>query len=61
MIVSGVAAEICCESTPRDAADRGLVIFLSDGTATGSGPDDPAAGRTHAAALVRLNTFVRTS
>lgn len=58
VIVGGIATEICCESTARDAADRGLrVVFLSDGTATGAGPDDPEAERTHAAALSRLDAF----
>lgn len=58
LIVAGIATDICCESTARDAADRGLhVIFLSDGTATGSGPGDPAADQTHEAALERLNTY----
>lgn len=58
VIVGGIATEICCESTAREAADRGLrVVFLSDGTATGSGPDDPEAARTHTAALARLDAF----
>lgn len=58
VILGGIATDVCCESTARDAADRGLrVIFLADGTATGSGPDDPTADRTHEAALARLSTF----
>lgn len=58
LIVAGIATDICCESTARDAADRGLhVIFLADGTATGAGPDDPAADQIHEAALVRLDAF----
>jgi ureidoacrylate peracid hydrolase len=58
VIVAGIATDICCESTARDAADRGLrVIFLSDGTATGSGADDPHADADHAAALRRLDTY----
>jgi nicotinamidase-related amidase len=49
---------VCCESTARDAADRGFdVIFLSDGTATGSGFDDPHADQAQAAALARLDAF----
>jgi nicotinamidase-related amidase len=58
VIVGGIATEICCESTARDAADRGLhVIFLSDGTATGSGHDDPRADQTQTAALARMHAF----
>lgn len=58
LIVGGIATDICCESTARDASDRGLhVIFLSDGTAAGSGADDPHAAETHAAALARLDAF----
>lgn len=58
VIIAGIATDICCESTARDAADRGLrVIFLSDGTATGSGAEDPCADETHEAALARLDTF----
>lgn len=58
LIVAGIATEICCESTARDAADRGLeVIFLSDGTATGSGSDDPHVDQAQAAALARLDAF----
>ena len=58
LIVGGIATDICCESTARDAADRGLhVIFLSDGTAAGSGADDPHADEAQAAALARLDAF----
>lgn len=35
VIVSGIATNICCETTAREAAQRDFrVIFLSDGTAT---------------------------
>lgn len=35
IIVSGIATNICCETTAREAAQRDFrVIFLSDGTAT---------------------------
>jgi ureidoacrylate peracid hydrolase len=58
LIVAGIATDICCESTARDAADRGLhVIFLSDGTASGSGADDPHADQAHVDALARLDAF----
>lgn len=58
LIVGGIATDICCESTARDAADRGLhVIFLSDGTVTGSGADDPHADEAQAAALARLDAY----
>ena len=35
VIVSGIATNICCETTAREAAQRDFrVLFLSDGTAT---------------------------
>lgn len=35
IIVSGIATNICCETTARQAAERDIrVIFLSDGTGT---------------------------
>jgi ureidoacrylate peracid hydrolase len=35
VIISGIATNICCETTAREAAQRDFrVIFLSDGTAT---------------------------
>jgi nicotinamidase-related amidase len=35
IIISGVATNVCCETTAREAAVRDFhVIFLSDGTAT---------------------------
>lgn len=35
IIISGIATNICCETTAREAAQRDFrVIFLSDGTAT---------------------------
>ena len=35
MIISGIATNICCETTAREAAQHDFrVVFLSDGTAT---------------------------
>lgn len=35
VIISGIATNICCETTAREAAQRDFrVVFLSDGTAT---------------------------
>jgi nicotinamidase-related amidase len=35
VIISGIATNICCETTAREAAQRDFhVYFLSDGTAT---------------------------
>jgi nicotinamidase-related amidase len=35
VIISGIATNICCETTAREAAQRDFrVLFLSDGTAT---------------------------
>jgi ureidoacrylate peracid hydrolase len=55
--VAGTATEVCCESTARDAADRGLrVVFLSDVTASG-GANLRDADARQAEALARVGTF----
>jgi ureidoacrylate peracid hydrolase len=44
VIVSGIATNICCETTAREAAQRDYrVLFLSDGTATKEMNGVPAA------------------
>ena len=44
VIISGIATNICCETTAREAAQRDFkVIFLSDGTATTDMNGVPAA------------------
>jgi nicotinamidase-related amidase len=44
VIVSGIATNICCETTAREAAQRDFrVVFLSDGTATKEMNGVPAA------------------
>jgi nicotinamidase-related amidase len=44
VIVSGIATNICCETTAREAAERDFrVVFLSDGTATKEMNGVPAA------------------
>lgn len=44
VIVSGIATNICCETTAREAAQRDYrVLFLSDGTATKDMNGVPAA------------------
>jgi nicotinamidase-related amidase len=44
VIVSGIATNICCETTAREAAQRDFrVIFLSDGTATSAMGGVPAS------------------
>lgn len=51
VVIGGVATDVCCESTARDASDRGLdVVFLSDGTAT---TDD----RSQQSALDRIRLY----
>jgi ureidoacrylate peracid hydrolase len=43
-VIGGFMTHMCCDSTARQAAERGLdVVFLSDGTAT---RDLALAGRT---------------
>ena len=35
MIIGGIATNICCDTTAREAAEHDFrVVFLSDGTAT---------------------------
>ena len=44
VIISGIATNICCETTAREAAQRDFdVVFLSDGTATKEMCGVPAA------------------
>jgi nicotinamidase-related amidase len=44
VIISGVATNVCCETTAREAAVRDFhVFFLSDGTATAAMGDASAA------------------
>jgi nicotinamidase-related amidase len=44
LIISGVATNVCCETTAREAAVRDFhVFFLSDGTATAAMGDASAA------------------
>jgi len=44
VVISGIATNICCETTAREAAQRDFrVIFLSDGTATKEMGGVPAA------------------
>jgi biuret amidohydrolase len=44
VIITGIATNICCETTAREAAERDFrVVFLSDGTATKDMNDVPAA------------------
>ena len=41
VIISGIATNVCCDTTAREANARDFrVLFLSDGTATGS-PETP--------------------
>jgi ureidoacrylate peracid hydrolase len=43
VIIAGIATNICCDTTAREAAMRDLrVIFLSDGTATGGAATLPS-------------------
>ena len=44
MLISGIAANICCDTTAREASQRDYrVVFLSDGTATREMNGVPAA------------------
>ena len=57
-MIGGVETDICCESTARDAADRGFrMLFLSDGTAAGPRPDGGYSQDSQAASLSRLGFF----
>ena len=43
IIISGIATNVCCDTTAREANARDIrVLFLADATATGAGPDAQA-------------------
>ena len=51
VIISGIATDVCCDTTAREANARDFrVLFLSDGTAT----NDPNPERTKAAQMATL-------
>jgi nicotinamidase-related amidase len=54
VIISGIATNVCCDTTAREAMVRDFrVFFLSDGTAT-SGIGKVTAAELHAATLATL-------
>jgi ureidoacrylate peracid hydrolase len=56
VIISGIATNVCCETTAREAMVRDFrVVFLSDGTAT-TGMGDATAGELQKATLATLGT-----
>jgi nicotinamidase-related amidase len=57
VIVGGIATNICCETTAREAQARDFkMFFLSDGTATAGSPDRPAEDH-QAATCASLKLF----
>jgi ureidoacrylate peracid hydrolase len=56
IIISGIATNVCCETTAREAMVRDFrVLFLSDGTAT-TGMGNLGAADLHNATLATLGT-----
>jgi ureidoacrylate peracid hydrolase len=56
LIISGIATNVCCETTAREAMVRDFrVVFLSDGTAT-TGMGDATADELQKATLATLGT-----
>lgn len=56
VIISGIATNVCCETTAREATVRDFrVLFLSDGTAA-SAMGNATAAELHAATLATLGT-----
>ena len=56
VIISGIATNVCCETTAREAMVRDFrVLFLSDGTAATS-MGNLAANELHEATLATLGT-----
>ncbi|HEU5103703.1 MAG TPA: isochorismatase family cysteine hydrolase [Roseiflexaceae bacterium] len=57
LIISGIATNVCCETTAREAMVRDFhVLFLSDGTAT-LGMGDASADELQKATLATLGTL----
>jgi ureidoacrylate peracid hydrolase len=60
VIISGIATNICCETTAREAAQRDFhVIFLSDGTTTKEMDGVPAADLQRATCASLSMVFAR--
>lgn len=60
VLVSGIATNICCDTTAREASQRDYrVIFLSDGTATKDMNGVPAAELQRATLASLAMVFVR--
>jgi nicotinamidase-related amidase len=54
IIISGIATDVCCDTTAREANARDFrVLFLSDGTAT----NDPDPERAQAATLEMIGSL----
>lgn len=57
IIIAGIATNVCCEMTTREAAARDFrVFFLSDGTATG-GIGNLSSAEVHRASLATLGAL----
>jgi nicotinamidase-related amidase len=55
IIISGIATDVCCDTTAREANARDFrVLFLSDGTAT----NDPDPERAQAATLEMIGSLL---
>jgi ureidoacrylate peracid hydrolase len=60
VVISGIATNICCETTAREAAQRDFrVLFLSDGTATKEMDGVPAAALQQATCSSLSMVFAR--
>lgn len=54
IVISGIATDVCCDTTAREANARDFrVLFLSDGTAT----NDPDPERAQAATLEMIGSL----
>jgi ureidoacrylate peracid hydrolase len=62
VLISGIATNICCDTTAREASQRDYrVVFLSDGTATKEMNGVPAAELQRATLASLAMVFVRVA
>lgn len=60
VIITGIATNICCDTTAREAMQREFrVLFVSDATGTSDGEDDLTADVTQRVTLRSMQVFAQ--